>query len=382
MTFYKGGSGGDHPSVASIEFLQKVLNQTCLSNNLGEIENVWTPTGLGSYLLQLKLSRFFDVYLAGQTAITGLDASTNLVEYFEVVRRPLDLSVSYTPEEVTRDDEVTMSVCCYDLGLGEPVGQMYVGFFIHGMTRDEEIIDIPLSWCVTNSSGEATFSFTPGDFCEAPFHLIPYFYFVAFCFETSVTEYSQTAVLLDTRHPTRLELLGSEVTQATVGQPQYLGCRLVRADTGAPVEGRPILFYINGTYNWNGTTDNNGLLLFEVTIPYSGLWFFTMQFSWGEGYLDVDCENSNNVTFVLVAVSQPVFVFFDVQPRDFRPGTEITLSATVYDAISNQTLQGFRVWFYWYANDGSNGTIGWDDTDINGVASVTWPYPSSGIFVF
>jgi len=63
--------------------------------------------------------------------------------------------------------------------------------------------------------------------------------------------------------------------------------------------------------------------------------------------------------------------------------TTITLSATVFNATSNQTLPGFHVWFYWYAKNGSIGVVGSDWTDSDGVASVSWRYPDDGgVYVF
>jgi hypothetical protein len=69
-------------------------------------------------------------------------------------------------------------------------------------------------------------------------------------------------------------------------------------------------------------------------------------------------------------------------PHTIMSRTTVTLSATVFNATSNQTLQGFRVWFYWYADNDTMGVVGSDLTDGEGVASVTWPYPESGVFVF
>lgn len=378
VTFYKS----EGASEAYMEFLHKVLDKNSSSNNLGEIKEAWVPAETGSYLLHLWTPKVFDVSLPIQTDLTGLDGSTNLVEYFEVEKRPIELSVDYVPDEPTLDDEVTMITSVFDAALGEPADGLYVDFFIYGLTLPEEVETyIYLGWALTNSSGVAVYSFVPRTYYEE-YNLFPYFYVVAVCSETCYTLESDAFVLLDTRYPTALEFLGDDAIYAPVGRVLPLGCRLVRADTGEPIVDKPIQIYMNDTWQGAGFTEEDGICSFSITIYVSGLYFFRAQFSWGEEYLDVLYEDSDNVTFVIVAEAVPVFVLFEVQPGEFAPGTPVTLSATVLNATSNLSLQGFEVWFYWYANNGTMGIVGSDVTDTQRIASVTWTYPEGGVYIF
>lgn len=69
-------------------------------------------------------------------------------------------------------------------------------------------------------------------------------------------------------------------------------------------------------------------------------------------------------------------------PHTIMARTKVTLSATVFNSTSGERLEGFHVWFYWYCENGSMGVVGSDLTDGDEVASVTWLYSESGVFVF
>jgi hypothetical protein len=141
--------------------------------------------------------------------------------------------------------------------------------------------------------------------------------------------------------------------------------------------------YVNDTSYGAGYTDEDSVCGFTVTIYEGGLYFFRAQSSWGKGWLDFLYEDSNNVTFAIIAEAKPVFLLFTVQPEEFRQDTPITLRATVFNATSNQPLPGFEVWFYWCAENGTCGTVGHDLTNMEGVVSVSWTYPDDGgVYVF
>jgi hypothetical protein len=376
------------PIRANLEFLKITLDQSVLTNDLGAAREMWKPAEVGTYLVQVKLPSSFSVVADFRSNVTQVNASVNFISYFDVVKRPIDLSLHYTPDQPTLDDNVTMTASCYDSALEKPANGVYVDLFIYGLTiPNAEEIHIYLGWVLTNSSGVATFSFVPRGFYQN-YNLFPWFRVVAVCFETSCTKYCENDVLLDTRYPTTLEFLGNQVIYAPVGQRLNLSCRLVRADNGNPVVDRPIAIFENETLinNPNKTrTDPNGILKFGVTTLKAGLYFFRLQFWWGKkNAYDTLYQDYNNATFVIAAVPLSVFVLLDVQPRDFKPGTPITLTATVFNATTNQTVTaGFKVCFYWCDENGVGGDVGNATTDANGVASVVgWKYPGSGVYGF
>jgi len=371
---------------AVVELFSVDFDETCLTNNVGGAEVTWQPAGTGKFLFQVKLPSNFDLFVS-DVCDTEICTSVNLVDYYVVEKRPIDLSVDYVPEEPTLDDEVTVIANVFDLGLGEPGEGLPMGFGILGLTYpNAEKIRIVIGINYTDSSGVATISFVPRDYKDE-YNLFPRFYVIVGCFETSCTLYCQAYVLLDTRYPTRLELLDEEVIHAGVGDQLYLDFRLVRADNGEPVEGKPINMYMNGTWQNCTGTDENGICTFNITVG-EGMCFFRAWFHWtkecvGKEGFDVYYQDSNNVTFVIFAEAEPIFMFFDVQPDELTPDSLMTLSATVLDAMSNQSKSNCWVWFYWCAENGTCGTVGSDLTNTEGVASVSWPYPNDGgIYVF
>jgi hypothetical protein len=385
-------SVGGEPVGAVVEFFKSDFHQECHTDNLGVTRVVWTPTETAlevpSYFLLVSLLASFQVSVTRRSEVTFVDAYLCLVDFLNVEKRPLDLSVDYVPDEPTLDDEITMIANVFDLGLGEPAEDLLVGFGISGLTfPDGEEVWIEIGYELTNSSGVATISFVPR-YYKDEYNLFPYFYVVVGCLETWCTLYSEAYVLLDTRYPTRLEFRGEEVIHADVSETFYLDFRLVRVDNSEPVVGRPVNLYVNDTYQNCTGTDDNGTCTFEVTIFEEGLYFFRAWFHWSEEcvddeYVDGLYQDSNNATFVIVAEAEPVFILFTVQPEELTPDTSVTLSATVLNATSNDPLPDFWVWFYWCAENGTCGTVGHDFTNTEGVASVPWIYPDDGsVYVF
>jgi hypothetical protein len=366
---------------ADVEFFKVVFDGNAFTNNLGIVNEAWKPDEIGKYFVQIKLPSEFNVTVAFLSETTQVDACINLVDYLDVVRRPVQLSLEYTPEQPTLDDNVTMVASCFDSTLGKPAIDVYVDFLIYGFDMVTNTpVWVYLGWSLTNSSGVALFSFVPREYYES-YDIFPWFWIVAYCSEQVWNAEAIAYALVDTRYPTRLEFLGNNVTYAFVGKTISLSCRLVRSDNGDPVPYSPLRVYVNETYEDVFFTDENGILTLDVTIHQSGVYFFREQFCWGEGNYDPLYKDYNNVTFVVVAEVVPVFVKFEVQPKVFKPGTTITLTATVYNATSNLPLSDFWVWFWWY-DTSSNGAIGNATTNSDGVASITWVYPMSGVYVF
>ncbi|RLC79248.1 MAG: hypothetical protein DRJ03_23830 [Chloroflexi bacterium] len=359
------------------EFYDVELNQTVLTSNLGRALQGWTPRFSERYLLQIKLPEFFEVLAVNEPTSTEIYACLNLVTYVDVEKRPLDVTLEYSPLNASLDTEIVVAVRVYDSVLAKPSDRQLVGFALYGLNVETlEEVWIELGYFFTNSSGVATCSFVPREYYE-DYGLFPWFWIVAASLETLETAYAEDYVLLDTRYPTRLEFLGGEVISARVNQVLELGCRLVRADNGEPVVGRPVHLYINETYYGAGYTDAEGYMWFEVTIYEQSIYFFRLQFYWPDAW-DILYQNSNNVTFTIIAQVQPVFIELTVEPVEFEPGTTLTFRAKILNASSNGPLEGFEVFFYWLADDGSSGLIGTDVTDAEGVAIIHWTYPDDG----
>jgi hypothetical protein len=366
---------------AFVEFFEITSDEVCWTNNIGTIATVWKPMEMGTYLLQVKLPSCFNATTTFWSDVTEVDAYLSIVDYYIVEKRPIELSVNFVPEEPTFDDEVTIIANVFDVGLEEPAENLEVCFGLYGVTLGGVKKFIVIGCGYTNSSGVATISFAPIDYYKNS-SLFMRFYVVVGCLNTSCTEYSETYVLLDTRYPTRLELLGEEVIHAGVGDKLFLDFSLVRADNGDPLVGRPVNMYMNDTWKNCTATDENGTCTFEVDVG-KGMCFFRAWFHYSEECagaegLDVNYTDSNNVTFVIYAEAEPIFMFFDVQPNDPTLGSPATLSATVYDAMSNEPKSDCLVWFYWCADNGTCDTVGSDYTNGDGVASVSWIYRDDG----
>lgn len=117
---------------------------------------------------------------------------------------------------------------------------------------------------------------------------------------------------------------------------------------------------------------------YHWVVEEQGVYEYTARFEdWNVLY-----QPSNEARLVVVAEVVPVSVLFDVQPREFTPDTTVTLSAKILNATSNLPLEDFWVTFCRFDENGSADLVGSDLTDGDGVASVPWLYPESGVFVF
>jgi hypothetical protein len=148
---------------AFIEFFKIAINKNSFTNNLGKTVVVWKPMEIGRHLVQVKLPSSFSVVLDSYSGVASVDAPVNLVGYFDVVKRPIDLSVDYTPSDPTLSDDVTLIAHCFDVALGEDAGGLHVDFYAHNLTGGEDIL---LGGSVTNSSGVATLLWNPKSFSE------------------------------------------------------------------------------------------------------------------------------------------------------------------------------------------------------------------------
>jgi hypothetical protein len=105
-------------------------------------------------------------------------------------------------------------------------------------------------------------------------------------------------------------------------------------------------------------------------VEEEGVYEYTGRFEdWNVLY-----QPSDEARLVVVAEVVPMNILFDVQPREFKPGTSLTLTAQVNDSRSGDPLSGYTVRFYAVDGEGSKARIGDDATNGNGVATLPWTY--------
>jgi len=297
-----------------------------------------------------------------------------LVDYYVVEKRHIDLSVDYVPEEPTLDDEVTVIANVFDLGLGEPADGLKVEFCVYSMQEDDWLY---MGYSYTNSSGVATFTWIPRDYLEETGGLA-YFVLSVRVVETACTKMAEEVpVSVDTRYLTRLEfLMGGDVTDVAVGEECHLFVELVRADDGSPVDGVLVNLYIDGVKTSWAVTGATGIPGVAEWWPWvveeEGVYHYTARFEdWNVLY-----QPSDEARLVVVAEVVPLYILFVVQPRDFKPGTSLTLTAQVNDSRSGEPLSGSTVRFYAVDEGGGKARIddGSIETNENGVATLTWTY--------
>jgi hypothetical protein len=356
---------------ADIEFLETVFVKEIPTDNLGSVAEAWKPNEIGEYLVQIKLSSVFDSTLVDRCNATVIKASTNIVKYFNVVGRPIDLSISYLPSEPTLDDEVTMYASCFDKVLGEYVENLHTSFYVFNYTTCDFVF---LASAYTNSSGIATISWHPRDYLSTcPIDRKGYFVLLA-----NVTETAQTAaaekvpIPVDTRYPTKLEFV-DEVLKVPAGQPCSLTAKFFRADNGSSVGEKLVYLYFNTTEpSGFGYTDVNGTITWYPNVSKVGVYW--VKAKWQDEDGDSYYKPANMTECIVIAEVVPVSVLFDVQPREFTHETDLTLTATVYNATSNDTLTEFVVRFYEVYADGSRSLVGTATTNDSGVATVKYLY--------
>jgi len=196
LTMYRNGVPTAN---ASIEFFKISLEKTLWTNNLGQIMETWVPSESGIYLAQVKVSSKFDVLSFTQSNVTGLDAQANLVDYFEVVKRPVYLSLSNS-SNVSVGSPVDLIVDAVDGAIGESASSLPIQLFVNGES---------IGTVYTNSTGTALVSWTPSS------NIV---YNVVANYSGNSTHNGASAALrLDLRKPTnlRLWLMGEKVESAT-----------------------------------------------------------------------------------------------------------------------------------------------------------------------
>jgi hypothetical protein len=84
-----------------VEFFSWTLNKNNATDNAGTASEKWCPQQTGVYVLQVRLgpsSSTFNVTVALKSNVTQLNASLNNVNYYYVLKRPVNLTISLPSE--------------------------------------------------------------------------------------------------------------------------------------------------------------------------------------------------------------------------------------------------------------------------------------------
>jgi len=392
FTVWKGGVAVG----ALVEFFEVESDETSWTNNVGEAVDFWCPSCVGKYLVQVRLPPSFDLFVSSWGGGLEVDGLLNLVSYFEVVKRPVMLDIEYVPENATKEDVVTLVTHCYDVVLNEPAPSQPLDVYLWIWYNASRVHIASLQ---SNSSGVATYSFDPETLNDEFDNLLWLFDFTV---EGAVTSYTwwdeegnsglggwSNHVVVDLKFPTHLEFDGNEssVISASVGFQTELGFKLSRLDSGMSVFDRIVQLDVNGT-KFSNSTNSGGMVSFYWTPLSAGVYYLEAVHDPvfhinGSDWSKADCKRSNLVRLVAVAAVTRVFVEFAVQPRKFKPGASVTLSARVLDAVSGDPKPNCLVRFYRVdASNNSSPIDGNHYTDSEGLASQPYAYPSSGVYAF
>lgn len=241
---------------AFINFTEITLDETFQTNNFGEVSSVWAPFGAGKYLLQVKLPSSLSAVVASYTGVSSIASSLNFIDWYDVVKRPLNLSVTYEPGEVTLDTPVTMIANVYDMAMKGPANGWPVRFYIKNGSGDWVYI-----WTVfTNSSGIATLTWLPRDYVGFPSWN---FTLKAHIWETDHTRLTEKLISVDARFPTHLEFVthGGDVISVPSGANYEVFVKLTNGTSGAPLNNRQVYLYRNGSahYATYALTNTSGI---------------------------------------------------------------------------------------------------------------------------
>lgn len=189
---------------ADIEFFSSVVNGSAVTDNSGRAGLTMDATGEGVWVVEDVVAAPLTLTVAVDARVTQMNASLCIANYYYVLKRPLDVSVDFVPEQPTLDDNVTMLASCYDIVLGEPAEGFAVNFyFCNGR------INILVEDSVTNDSGVAAFSWNPRSYISEYGWLGPQFVFDFICNETAVTQKVEVVpIVVYAGYPTVLEFLG------------------------------------------------------------------------------------------------------------------------------------------------------------------------------
>lgn len=262
---------------------------------------------------------------------------------------PCVLNLTYTIPA-----NVTLVTDAFDEGAGEPASALPVEFFVDGNS---------IGTADTNSTGTATKSWVSSS--SAVYNV------TVISSENATLEAANSTLILDLRVNTSLGLWRDDINPienygdinvSTFTSNEFvvqIRPRLIHVD---------VKLYVNGTYDRTLVTNSYGRASFSWTATEIGVYDFRLVFEGLENHKP--CE----FLFVALAEASPVSLYFDVSPKQFKPGDRLTLWAKAVHAVTNSPLEGVRLQFF----KDNTSLIAEDDTNQMGVFSTTWNYPNDG----
>lgn len=264
------------------------------------------------------------------------------------------LDITYLP---TLPTNVTLRVDGFDEGAGEPASGLPIEFSVN---------DESLGTVYTDSNGTALKSWVPS-------YCIVYNVKVASP-EDAIVEAAEANDTIDFRRNTVLRLWngGEEVEDyGSVSVSTYTSYTFDAAiymDFHMGIPDLTVEVYVNSThYATTNKSDSYGKAPFRWDTDKVGVHDFRLVFEGLQYY------QQEELHFVALAEATPVSLYFDVSPKEFEPGTTLTLWAKAVNTVTNSSLTGLRLQFL-----NEMGLI--DELMVNstGEVSTTWQYPDDG----
>ncbi|WP_409201035.1 Ig-like domain-containing protein [Methanobrevibacter sp. DSM 116169] len=165
------------------------------------------------------------------------------------------------------------------------------------------------------------------------------------------------------------EITGDEKVGSTLTLKSTL------TDEGNPLEGKIVIFELNGQFIGTSKTNVNGEATFNYKIPNAGVYTFTSEFKGDSNYL---ANRAGHTTIYIVSDDDSSKKTTDIHLStngDNSVGSQIQIKAAL--TSEGKTVSGQEVTFY------INGEkLGSSTTDSNGIATFDYNIPNAGVFTF
>jgi hypothetical protein len=359
-----------------VEFFTAPTAQNVSTNNLGLATANWSPTPPpGLYVVQAWLPSKFNVTWSCDIAQIPLSASVsaslNVANYFYVLKRPVDFTISLQANVSYVDQfDGTIYATAVDHVTQQPVTGLPVDFYANVQWLNEN---------PTNQSGVA----------------LGYGLFQNFVYNITVScaDYgdnnaaSAASSSFDFRRPTNVTSQPTNSwTYANRVKSLYFNFADNSSNPPGSLSGVSVDLYINGTW-YNGTspqvftshtnnvTLSNGTAVFNWNVPGgNGTYSLNAVFNGTANYCPCQVYDTTTVRSV------PLGVLFSVTPSEFKPGDSVLLNATIIDASTGNlfTSQNVTVKFTNVSSTGSSLVVGSNSTGSTGVAIFRVSYPTDG----
>jgi len=356
-----------------LEFFRIGLNTTLSTDDFGEVLEVLSHVETGRYLVQLELfeSPFFLTVVNGNSGVVSVGAEMNLVGFVNAVERPVHLSLSHQPDNVTVGSSVELIVDAVDGVLSESCSALPIQFFVN---------DVPLDTAYTNSTGTAVLSWTPTS------NIV--YDVVANYSGNAVYRPSNASYQFDLRYATDLELwlwprpsdtyLHHVISDnETLDVNTFVDYRFKVMYLPPPSAslGEQVCVYVDDIfYTAVDISPLGPSAMFSWSTNSSGIHYINVTYDGDENY------KPDYVFFAAKAKASPVSLNFDVSPAAFEAGTSVNLWAMAINPLTGQPLSNLKIEFWEYGS-GSGSLVNGEDyyiTDGNGVATTSWQYPDNG----